>query len=65
MKQPHPLQPDPRSSDGPVKPPSILDRVLPPDPPAPTRPTIPPPSCGTLPAPLPPVLESLGGRKRT
>ncbi|MDF2773126.1 MAG: hypothetical protein K0S86_2621 [Geminicoccaceae bacterium] len=64
MKFPNPFQPDSRSSGDPVKPPSILDRVLPPDPPAPTRPTIPPPPCGTLPAPVSPLPQSLGGRKR-
>lgn len=64
MKFPNPLQTDSRPSGGPAKPPSILDRVLPPDPPAPPRPTIPAPPCGTLPAPVPPVLKSLGGRKR-
>ena len=43
---------------------SIVDRLLPPDPKAPTRPTVPPPTCGTLPAQLPPVLDRLSGPRR-
>jgi hypothetical protein len=40
---------------------SILDQILPPDPKAPPRPTVPPPTCGTLPPQLPSVSELLGG----
>ena len=44
--------------------PSILEHVLPPDPEPPSRPTVPPPTCGTLPAPLPSLLSWLGGSRR-
>ena len=40
---------------------SILGRILPPDPKAPPRPTVPPPTCGTLPPQLPSASELLGG----
>ncbi|HUQ80617.1 MAG TPA: hypothetical protein VM076_05760 [Gemmatimonadaceae bacterium] len=40
---------------------SILGRILPPDPKAPPRPTVPPPTCGTLPPALPSLPELLGG----
>jgi hypothetical protein len=43
---------------------SVLEHILPPDPKAPPRPTIPPPTCGTLPPPIHPVLQWLGGLKR-
>jgi hypothetical protein len=43
---------------------SILEQLLPPDPKAPTRPTVPPPTCGTLPPALPSVLDLLRGPKR-
>ena len=53
-------QPRPASHD----PASILDKVLPPDPKAPSRPTVPPPTCGTLPASLPGLSDLLGGLGR-
>jgi len=40
------------------------DSVLPPNPPAPSRPTIPPPTCGTLPPALDSVLSALGNLGR-
>ena len=43
---------------------SISEQLLPPDPKAPPRPTIPPPTCGTLPPPIHPVLQWLDGLKR-
>ena len=42
---------------------SVVEQVLPPDPKAPSRPTIPPPTCGTLPPAIHPVLQWLGGLK--
>ena len=41
---------------------SILGQILPPDPTAPEKPTIPPPTCGTLPPsnPLGDLLGKLG-----
>lgn len=39
-------------------------RILPPDPKAPERPTIPPPTCGTLPPPVPSLPDLLGGGRR-
>lgn len=44
--------------------PSLLDKILPPDPAPPERPTIPPPTCGTLPPSLPALPDLLGDRKR-
>ena len=44
---------------------SILEQLLPPDPKAPARPTVPPPTCGTLPPALPSVLDLLGGTRRS
>lgn len=44
---------------------SILEQLLPPDPKAPARPTVPPPTCGTLPPALPSVLDRLGGTRRS
>lgn len=43
------------------QPDSLPGRILPPDPPAPTRPTIPPPTCGTLPPTVSTVIDLLGG----
>ena len=43
---------------------SVVEQILPPDLTAPSRPTIPPPTCGTLPPPIHPVLQWLGGLKR-
>ena len=42
----------------------IAQHVLPPDPKAPTRPTVPPPTCGTLPPSLPPMLVRPSGSRR-
>ena len=42
---------------------SVVEQILPPDPKAPSRPTIPPPTCGTLPPATHPVLQWLGGLK--
>jgi hypothetical protein len=57
----------PNVPQGPTAPdvskPSLLDRILPPDPRAPERPTIPPPTCGTLPPELP-ALPDLPGKPR-
>lgn len=53
--QSRPVSPDPSS---------ILDHVLPPDPKAPPRPTVPPPTCGTLPPSLPSLSDLLGGTGR-
>ena len=39
---------------------SILGQLLPPDPQAPEKPTVPPPTCGTLP-PSHPLGDLLGG----
>ena len=43
------------------QPDSLAARVLPPNPPPPTRPTIPPPTCGTLPPTVSSVIDLLGG----
>jgi hypothetical protein len=43
---------------------SLLSQFLPSDPPAPTRPTIPPPTCGTLPPVVSSVVDLLGGLGR-
>ena len=43
---------------------SILGRILPPDPKAPPRPTVPPPTCGTLPPQLQSLSDLLGGSWR-
>jgi hypothetical protein len=43
---------------------SLLSQFLPPDPQAPTRPTIPPPTCGTLPPVVSSVVDLLGGLGR-
>jgi len=43
---------------------SILEHVLPPDPEPPSRPTVPPPTCGTLPPKLPSLLHWLGSSRR-
>ena len=43
---------------------SLLSQILPSDPPAPTRPTIPPPTCGTLPPVVSSVVDLLGGLGR-
>jgi len=40
---------------------SVPGRILPPDPAPPARPTIPPPTCGTLPPTVSPVIDLLGG----
>jgi len=59
-----PLNP-PRSGPARDDPPaSIIGHFLPPDPKAPTRPTVPPPTCGTLPPELPSVLDWLSGSRR-
>lgn len=42
------------------RPEPTLDGVLPPNPEPPSRPTIPPPTCGTLPPAIPSVLQALG-----
>ena len=66
MRIPNPFQPNPLPGSGhrdnPVK--TILDSILPPDPKAPERPTIPPPTCDTLPPNVGSLPESLGGRGR-
>jgi hypothetical protein len=65
MKRPASIQLSPgQSRRGEVPTPSVLDQFLPPDPAAPERPTIPPPSCGTLPPQLPSLLGLLGGLGR-
>jgi hypothetical protein len=59
-----PLDPGRHGPRGARPSPSILERVLPPDPKAPTRPTAPPPTCGTLPPRAPSLLRLLGGLRR-
>jgi hypothetical protein len=49
-----------QSQPGPRQPDSPLGRILPPDPTPPTRPTIPPPTCGTLPPTVPSIVDWLG-----
>ena len=44
---------------------SIVSQLLPPDSKAPTRPTVPPPTCGTLPPWPLPKPDVLGGSRRT
>jgi hypothetical protein len=55
-------RPSPRSQETPLG--SLLSQFLPPDPKAPTRPTIPPPTCGTLPPVVSSVVDLLGGLGR-
>jgi len=43
---------------------SVVEQILPSDPNAPSRPTIPPPTCGTLPPAVHPMLQWLAGIKR-
>jgi len=43
------------------QPDSLPGRILPPDPTPPTRPTIPPPTCGTLPPTISSIIDLLGG----
>jgi hypothetical protein len=45
---------------GTPRPDSPLDRILPPNPEPPSRPTVPPPTCGTLPPAIPSPLQLLG-----
>jgi len=54
--------PSPRPSEAPLA--TLLSQFLPPDPKAPTRPTIPPPTCGTLPPVVSSVVDLLGGLGR-
>jgi hypothetical protein len=54
--------PGPRHSSGSIT--TLLDQFLPPDPKAPERPTIPPPTCGTLPPQLPLLGDLLGITRR-
>jgi len=43
------------------QPDSLPGRILPPDPAPPTRPSIPPPTCGTLPPTISSIIDLLGG----
>lgn len=60
------FQPNPLSGAqrGEPRSPSLLDHVLPPDPKPPTRPTIPPDNCGTLPPKFPSLIDRLLGSRK-
>ena len=53
-----------QTTPGARQPDSLPGRILPQDPAAPTRPTIPPPTCGTLPPAVGSVVDLLGGLGR-
>jgi hypothetical protein len=53
-----------QTTPGPRQPDSAPGGILPQDPAAPTRPTIPPPTCGTLPPAVASVVDLLGGLGR-